>query len=118
MFGRRISFTHGYTVDYILFLTKDVTVEANANEVRDYKYVSKEELIQMFEDASKFLGFTIQLTLNVVTSDIDFTPWFKLIARDYLFGWWDELLKNRDANGKVVAKSLGHLVDDRVIKMV
>ena len=118
VFGRRISFTHGYTVDYILFLTKDVTVEANANEVRDYKYVSKEELIQMFEDASKFLGFTIQLTLNVVTSDIDFTPWFKLIARDYLFGWWDELLKNRDVNGKVVAKSLGHLVDDRVIKMV
>ena len=63
VFSRRVNFTHGYTVDYILFLTKDVTVEANANEVRDYKYVSKEELIQMFEDTSKFLDFTIQLTL-------------------------------------------------------
>ncbi|KAF8745603.1 hypothetical protein AX14_006920 [Amanita brunnescens Koide BX004] len=90
-----------HEVDYILFITKDVTVEANANEVRDYKYVSKDELKQMFEDTS-----------------VDFTPWFKLIARDYLFGWWDELLKNRDATGKVVAKSLGRLVDDRVIKMV
>jgi len=90
-----------HEVDYILFLTNDVAVKANPNEVRDYKYVSKEELKQMFEDTS-----------------IGFTPWFKLIARDYLFGWWDELLKNRDANGKVVAKSLGHLVDDRVIKMV
>ncbi|KAK2461926.1 hypothetical protein APHAL10511_006389 [Amanita phalloides] len=89
-----------HEVDYILFLTKDVTVKANANEVRAYKYVSKEELKAMFEDTS-----------------INFTPWFKLISRDFLFGWWDELLKNRDGNGNVVAKSLSHLVDDRVIKM-
>jgi isopentenyl-diphosphate delta-isomerase len=45
-----------YTVDYILFLTNDVTVKANPNEVRDYKYVSKEELKQMFEDTSKSLA--------------------------------------------------------------
>lgn len=56
MFSRHISFTHGYTVDYILFITKDVTVEANANEVRDYKYVSKDELKQMFEDTSTLLA--------------------------------------------------------------
>jgi isopentenyl-diphosphate delta-isomerase len=89
-----------HEIDYILFLTGDVTVEANPNEVRDYKYVSKEELQVMFEDTS-----------------VGFTPWFKLIARDFLFGWWDQLLKNRDANNNVVAKSLNHLVDDRVIKM-
>lgn len=46
----------GYAVDYILFLTNDVTVNANPNEVRDYKYVSKEELKQMFEDTSKSLA--------------------------------------------------------------
>ncbi len=45
-----------YAVDYILFLTNNVTVKANANEVRDYKYVSKEELKQMFEDTSKSLA--------------------------------------------------------------
>jgi len=42
-----------YTVDYILFLTADVDVTPNLNEIRDYKYVSKEELQAMFEDPSK-----------------------------------------------------------------
>jgi isopentenyldiphosphate isomerase len=40
----------GFPVDYILFLTADVTVTANANEIRDYKYVDKAELQVMFED--------------------------------------------------------------------
>jgi hypothetical protein len=47
-----------------------------------------------------------------------FTPWFKLIARDFLFGWWDELLA-RKKNGKVDVKSLDGLVDgSKVVKMV
>jgi hypothetical protein len=47
-----------------------------------------------------------------------FTPWFKLIARDFLFGWWDELCKRKDVEGKVVAKSLAGLVDgSKVVKM-
>jgi isopentenyl-diphosphate delta-isomerase len=41
-------------VDYILFLVADVTVTPNLNEIRDYKYISKEELQSMFEDPSKF----------------------------------------------------------------
>ncbi|PFH54463.1 hypothetical protein AMATHDRAFT_134609 [Amanita thiersii Skay4041] len=89
-----------HEVDYILFLTRDVTVEPNPNEVRAYKYVNKEELKAMFEDPS-----------------INFTPWFKLIARDFLFGWWDELLKRKGSDGQVVAQSLADLMDDRVIKM-
>jgi isopentenyl-diphosphate delta-isomerase len=42
-------------VDYILFLTADVTVTPNLNEIRDYKYVSKEELQAMFDDPGKSL---------------------------------------------------------------
>ena len=46
-----------------------------------------------------------------------FTPWFKLIARDFLFGWWDELLA-RKQNGVVNAKSLEGVVDgSKVVKM-
>ena len=49
---------HGYaiiiivncTVDYILFMTTDMTVNPNVNEIRDHKYVSKEELQAMFKD--------------------------------------------------------------------
>jgi isopentenyl-diphosphate Delta-isomerase len=48
-----------------------------------------------------------------------FTPWFKLIARDFLFGWWDELHKRSSADGTVNAKSLAGVIDGtRVVKMV
>jgi isopentenyl-diphosphate delta-isomerase len=47
-----------------------------------------------------------------------FTPWFKLIARDFLFGWWDELLA-RKKDGSVDVKALAGLVDgSKVVKMV
>jgi len=91
-----------HEVDYILFLTADVTVTPNVNEIRDYKYVSKKELQVMFDDPSN-----------------SFTPWFKLIARDFLFGWWDELHERKDNQGRVVAKSLAGVVDgSKVFKMV
>ncbi|CAL1695757.1 unnamed protein product [Somion occarium] len=91
-----------HEVDYILFLTADVTVTPNVNEIRDYKYVDKAELQAMFDNSGN-----------------TFTPWFKLIARDFLFGWWDELLKCKDSHGQVSAKSLAGLVDgSKVVKMV
>jgi len=38
-----------HEADYILFLTADVTVTANANEIRGYKYVDKDvELTKTF----------------------------------------------------------------------
>jgi len=47
-----------------------------------------------------------------------FTPWFKLIARDFLFGWWDELHKRRNSDGNLVASSLAGVADgSKVIKM-
>ncbi|KAG8739632.1 isopentenyl-diphosphate delta-isomerase idi1 [Ceratobasidium sp. 414] len=90
-----------HEVDYILFMSGDVDVTPNLNEIRDHKYVSKGELIAMFDDPAN-----------------SFTPWFKLIARDFLFGWWDELLA-RKKDGKVDAKSLDGVVDgSKVVKMV
>lgn len=48
-----------------------------------------------------------------------FTPWFKLIARDLLFGWWDKLIARRGADGVVRAKSLNGTVDgSKVVSMV
>jgi len=91
-----------HEVDYILFLTADVTVNPNLNEIRDYKYVSKEELQALFNDPSN-----------------SFTPWFKLIARDFLFGWWDELLIRRASpDSPLDAQSLKGIVDgSKVVKM-
>lgn len=36
-----------HEIDHILFICRDVTVEPNANEVRDYRYVTKKELKDM-----------------------------------------------------------------------
>ena len=95
--------TYGFPlVDYILFICADVTVKPNPNEIRDHRYVSKQELIEMLEAPGN-----------------RFTPWFELIARDFLFGWWDELLNRRGADGTLDARSLAGLVDgSKVIKMV
>lgn len=61
-------------VDYILIIQSDVDHTANPNEVQDTKYVSQEDLRQMFKDDS-----------------LTFTPWFKLICNTMLFEWWDHL---------------------------
>jgi isopentenyl-diphosphate delta-isomerase len=53
--------------------------------------------------------------LNTANS---FTPWFKLIARDFLFGWWDELLNRKGVDGLLNAKNLAGIVDgSQVIRM-
>jgi hypothetical protein len=49
-----ITLTLSLSVDYILFLTVNVTVTPNPNEIRDYKYVSKEELEEMFRDTCAY----------------------------------------------------------------
>lgn len=51
-------------VDYILFFTGDVDLRPNPNEIRDYKYVSKEELQKMFDDpGASILSFFSGITL-------------------------------------------------------
>jgi isopentenyl-diphosphate delta-isomerase len=64
-----------HEIDYILVLkAKNVSIEANLNEVKDYKYVTVDELKEMFKDPA-----------------LVFTPWFKLICQTFLFKWWDNL---------------------------
>ncbi|CAK9441164.1 uncharacterized protein LODBEIA_P50330 [Lodderomyces beijingensis] len=65
-----------HEIDYILILkTKDdITIDANYNEVKDFKYVSAEELQEMFKD-----------------DKLVFTPWFKLICQTFLMKWWNNL---------------------------
>lgn len=89
----------------------------NVNEIRDHKYVDKAELQAMFDAPGNYARFNLSIISWL--SGNSFTPWFKLIARDFLFGWWDELLKRKNAEGQIVAKSLAGLVDgSKVVKMV
>ncbi|KAI9280668.1 isopentenyl-diphosphate delta-isomerase [Sporodiniella umbellata] len=63
-----------HEIDYILFMKATVDVNINPNEIRDYKYVTAQELQDMFKDPS-----------------IPMTPWFKLICNTFLFKWWSQL---------------------------
>ncbi|KAK3733764.1 hypothetical protein RRG08_026876 [Elysia crispata] len=66
-----------HEIDYILFIQKDVTVKANPNEVKSYRYVSQKELKDLI-DSSDEDGMLL-------------TPWFKLICNNFLFKWWNKL---------------------------
>ena len=74
----------------------------------------------MFEDPSEHFRSRKLITyLTELFVENAFTPWFKLIARDFLFGWWDELIARKGADGKVRAKSLNGIVDgSKVVSMV
>ncbi|KAL4758699.1 isopentenyl-diphosphate delta-isomerase IDI1 [Aspergillus foveolatus] len=63
-----------HEIDYILFIRADVDLEPNLNEVRDTRYVSADELKEMFKQ-----------------TNLKFTPWFKLICDSMLFEWWSHL---------------------------
>lgn len=67
-----------HEIDYILFVQKDVTVTPNPNEVMSYRFVSHQELRELFAKAAKEDGVKI-------------TPWFRIISETFLFKWWDNL---------------------------
>jgi isopentenyl-diphosphate delta-isomerase len=77
------------TVDYILFTQQTVDLNINPNEVKDYKYVTPEELKAMFKDES-----------------LTFTPWFKLICETMLFEWWANFDNLEKYKGETVIRRM------------
>ncbi|KAF8463507.1 NUDIX hydrolase domain-like protein [Kalaharituber pfeilii] len=63
-----------HEIDYILFIKSDVTLDPNLNEVQATRYVTQQDLKDMFDDEA-----------------LKFTPWFKLICNTMLFKWWDNI---------------------------
>ena len=61
-------------VDYILVGKMDTPVSPNPNEVSDVRFVDQKELKSLIENDKSGI-----------------TPWFSLIAKQHLFGWWDQL---------------------------
>jgi isopentenyl-diphosphate delta-isomerase len=78
--------THGsdspwgeHEIDYVLFFcvkSKDeLTVKPHPDEVDDYKWVTRQDLIDMMEDKSLL-----------------FSPWFRIICKKWLLdSWWKDL---------------------------
>ncbi|KAK3830422.1 MAG: isopentenyl-diphosphate delta-isomerase [Linnemannia elongata] len=79
-----------HEIDYILFMRpqhKDfVDMKPSPNEVRDVRWVTKEELKVLLDQG--------------VTEDsgIIVTPWFKLICDNFMFAWWDRMIAEGDVS--------------------
>ena len=75
-----------HEIDYILFIEADPTLDVNENEVQDTRWVSPEELKQMFVDGEAGTG---------QDKGVKYTPWFRLICEGMLYEWWDALVQGR-----------------------
>lgn len=64
-----------HEVDYILFFSGDVDVQPNPEEIRDHKYVTHRELIEMMDPSS----------------GLKWSPWFRIIVQKWLGQWWGDL---------------------------
>ncbi|XP_007948589.1 isopentenyl-diphosphate delta-isomerase 2 [Orycteropus afer afer] len=64
-------------IGYLLFVRKNFTVNPDPMEIKDYRYVTKEELEELLKKEAR--------------GEARFTPWFKTIAEDILFKWWHHL---------------------------
>ncbi|KAK5092640.1 isopentenyl-diphosphate delta-isomerase idi1 [Exophiala xenobiotica] len=73
-----------HEIDYILFIEADPELNINKNEVKDVRWVSIDELKQMFKDVDTQTG---------KDKDLKYTPWFKLICETMLYHWWEALEK-------------------------
>lgn len=72
-------------MDYILFLRSkqsNITLRPNWNEVKNVKYISKDELADFVKRAKE--------------DGSGVTPWFEFIANSLLPKWWDNLDKLDD----------------------
>jgi isopentenyl-diphosphate delta-isomerase len=71
-----------HEIDYILFIEAEPTLDVNENEVKDTRWVSAQELKQMFIDGETGSG---------KDAGVLYTPWFRLICEGMLFQWWEAL---------------------------
>lgn len=79
-----------HEMDYVLFMQKEVTLQPNANEVKDCWYASQTQIKELLQKSSEDPNTLV-------------TPWFKLIADHFLFKWWASL------------NDLSHFENDREI---
>lgn len=84
-----------HEVDHILFIKADVSVKPNDEEVSDHRFVTQAELREMIDPASGLL----------------WSPWFRIIADQFLGTWWDDLPKTL-STGKHVDTDTIHKLGD------
>lgn len=86
-----------HEMDYILLMRTEsvgsrVTVEANPEEVEDHRYVSQDELRSMMTDPN-----------------LRWSPWFRIIEKEFLHAWWNDL--DRALETKTLVDNKIHKLD-------
>jgi isopentenyl-diphosphate delta-isomerase len=66
-------------VDYLLFLHRDVKVQPNPEEVADIQYVNREQLKEIIRKA------------DAGEDGIMLSPWFRIVADNFLLDWWNRV---------------------------
>jgi farnesyl-diphosphate farnesyltransferase len=93
--------THGkkspwgeHEIDYILFVKADIKhlLKPNSEEVDDIKYVTEKELKEQMKPSSGLL----------------WSPWFRIIAEQFLPYWWKDLNSTLNTNEWVDWKTIHH----------
>jgi isopentenyl-diphosphate delta-isomerase len=89
--------THGkkspwgeHEIDYILFVKANVQLKPNPEEVKDVKYVTLSELKAMMQPDSGLL----------------WSPWFRIIAEQFLVHWWANLDRTFQTDAFVDLKTI------------
>lgn len=67
------------TVDYLLFIVRDVNLHPNPDEVADVKYVNREQIKELLKKAD--------------AGEVKLSPWFRLVVDNFLMEWWDHVEK-------------------------
>jgi len=72
-----------HEVDYIIFIKSDkVTVNPNPGEVKDFKFVTMDEVRNIVSEAAQ--------------GKLKISPWFGLIFKQFLSSWWEKLIRGQE----------------------
>lgn len=64
------------SVDYLLFIVRDVALHPNPDEVADVMYVNREQLKELLRKA------------DAGEEGVKLSPWFRLVVDNFLLKWW------------------------------
>jgi isopentenyl-diphosphate delta-isomerase len=108
-----------HEIDHILFCKKEIEFEANPNEVKATRWVSQQELRDLFANyhtqrakiaERKGKGLA---PLEGGEEELRISPWFHMICEKFLWGWWDNLdsiIENKGLHDKTKAETIHSLV--------
>ncbi|KRX69017.1 Isopentenyl-diphosphate Delta-isomerase II, partial [Trichinella sp. T9] len=68
-----------HELDYVFFVRSDLLIEPNFDEVELIQYVEEAQLKELLELSDR------------KPEIMQFAPWFRLIAKKFLFLWWKHL---------------------------